>query len=127
MKPVFAWYDIWVGVFVDKAKKRIYVFPVPCFGLMLQWKGDTRTHYYDIARHPHAETECGKPKRKCGFVTDIRQVTCRKCLAAVDGKDTLRAGGIPTRSGAMRSKKATARRRGVFYWLPSTYSSGWRR
>lgn len=25
----FAWYDLWVGVFIDSAKKKIYVCPLP--------------------------------------------------------------------------------------------------
>lgn len=36
VKPIFAWYDLWVGVFIDRPKRRIYVFPVPCFGLVIQ-------------------------------------------------------------------------------------------
>lgn len=35
--PIFAWYDIWVGVFIDRAKRRIYVFPVPMFGVVIQF------------------------------------------------------------------------------------------
>jgi hypothetical protein len=31
----FAWYDLWVGVFVDTAKRRIYVFPLPCIGVRI--------------------------------------------------------------------------------------------
>lgn len=36
VKLVFAWYDLWIGVFVDKPKKRIYVFPIPCVGFVVQ-------------------------------------------------------------------------------------------
>lgn len=37
VRPVFAWYDIWVGIFIDRPKRRLYVFPVPCFGLVVSW------------------------------------------------------------------------------------------
>lgn len=40
IKPMFAWYDFWVGVFVDSRRKDrrvIYVFPVPMFGLRIEW------------------------------------------------------------------------------------------
>lgn len=27
IKPIFAWYDLWVGAFYDRAKRRLYIFP----------------------------------------------------------------------------------------------------
>jgi hypothetical protein len=35
--PIFRWYDLWVGVFVDTTKKRIYVFPVPMLGFVFSY------------------------------------------------------------------------------------------
>lgn len=26
----FAWYDAWIGVFVDTKKRAVYVCPIPC-------------------------------------------------------------------------------------------------
>ncbi len=37
VRPVFAWYDLWVGVFIDRANRRLYVFPLPCLGLVVSW------------------------------------------------------------------------------------------
>lgn len=34
--PVFAWYDLWVGFFYDQKKRRLYVFPIPCFGFYVE-------------------------------------------------------------------------------------------
>jgi hypothetical protein len=31
IKPIFAWYDFWVGAFWDRRNRRIYLFPVPMF------------------------------------------------------------------------------------------------
>lgn len=30
VKLSIAWYDIWVGVFIDKEKRRLYICPIPC-------------------------------------------------------------------------------------------------
>lgn len=35
--PLFAWYDLWVGVFVDTAKRRVYIFPVPMLGVVVEF------------------------------------------------------------------------------------------
>lgn len=34
---LFAWYDLWVGVFVDRKGQRIYILPVPCIGVCVSW------------------------------------------------------------------------------------------
>ena len=28
-KISFAWYDLWIGVFIDTNKRRIYICPIP--------------------------------------------------------------------------------------------------
>jgi hypothetical protein len=33
---ILAWYDLWIGVFVDRPKRRIYVFPIPCVGVRVE-------------------------------------------------------------------------------------------
>jgi hypothetical protein len=37
VRPIVAWYDLWVGLFVDRAHRRLYIFPVPCLGLVIQF------------------------------------------------------------------------------------------
>ena len=36
IKPFFAWYDMWIGAYWDRGKRRLYVCPVPFFGVYLQ-------------------------------------------------------------------------------------------
>jgi hypothetical protein len=36
IEPIFAWYDLWVGFFWDSKKRKLYFFPVPCIGLVIQ-------------------------------------------------------------------------------------------
>jgi hypothetical protein len=35
IRPIFAWYDLWIGAFWDSRKRKLYIFPIPCFGLVI--------------------------------------------------------------------------------------------
>lgn len=42
MKPTgvkffFAWYDFWVGLFWDQKKRRLYICPLPCCVVQIDW------------------------------------------------------------------------------------------
>ena len=37
VKPVLAWYDLWIGVFIDRPKRRVYVLPLPCIGIVVYY------------------------------------------------------------------------------------------
>lgn len=37
VRPIFAWYDLWVGAFWDRQKRKLYIFPVPCLGVVLNF------------------------------------------------------------------------------------------
>lgn len=41
VKPIFAWYDLWIGVFIDRKKRRVYILPIPCVGLVIEWQKKT--------------------------------------------------------------------------------------
>lgn len=38
IKPLIAWYDMWVGAFWDRDKRKLYIFPLPCFGIVIEWR-----------------------------------------------------------------------------------------
>ena len=42
VKPMFAWYDFWIGAFYDKPRRRLYVFPVPMFGVRIDLWGSNQ-------------------------------------------------------------------------------------
>lgn len=37
VKPLFAWYDFWIGLFWDQHKRRLYILPVPMLGVVIQF------------------------------------------------------------------------------------------
>lgn len=37
IRPIFAWYDLWIGAYIDVERKRVYLFPIPCFGIVISW------------------------------------------------------------------------------------------
>lgn len=32
----FRWYDLWVGVFIDTAKRAVYICPLPTLGVKIE-------------------------------------------------------------------------------------------
>lgn len=34
--PIFAWYDLWMGLYWDAARRRLYILPLPCVGVYIQ-------------------------------------------------------------------------------------------
>lgn len=38
IRPVLAWYDMWVGLYWDRRERRLYVLPIPCVGFVIQLK-----------------------------------------------------------------------------------------
>jgi len=37
IKPIFRWFDLWIGLFIDVKSKTIYFFPIPMFGLKITY------------------------------------------------------------------------------------------
>lgn len=79
IKLIIAWYDFWIGLFFDRQKKRLYIFPLPCIGVCFDW--DDR--FYGTV-HYRTKTDLNP---FCGSITigDPKKVTCKDCLDLLNG------------------------------------------
>lgn len=37
IKFIFAWYDLWIGIYWDRKKRDLYILLIPCFGIVLKF------------------------------------------------------------------------------------------
>lgn len=67
---LFAWYDIWIGAYWDRRNRRLYILPIPMFGIVIDccrhdWKLQryyTRDNdYADVERCKRCDTETDQP------------------------------------------------------------------
>lgn len=65
IRPIFAWYDLWVGAYYNSKDKQLYILPLPCLGIVIDFK-----------RSPKPLTEDQKKElealRKMGYDHGIR-------------------------------------------------------
>lgn len=50
VKFLFAWYDLWIGAYINRKRKEVYVFPIPMFGVVVKFGPD----YRPVAEDPLA-------------------------------------------------------------------------
>jgi len=43
IRLIFAWYDFWIGLFWNNKKKRLYIFPIPMLGIVLDFSSNYTT------------------------------------------------------------------------------------
>ena len=53
IRPIFAWYDLWVGLYVDRANRRLYFLPIPMFGVVIEFPPPAPSRL-DMHYSPHS-------------------------------------------------------------------------
>lgn len=43
IKPLFAWYDLWMGAFWDRKARKLYILPLPCVGVVIEFAAQAKT------------------------------------------------------------------------------------
>lgn len=91
IRPLFAWYDLWVGAFWDKAKRKLYVLPLPCLGLVFEMGDCPRCggvgitfrsgYWFGLIAASHVPGTCPEC-HGCGMV----QLPSASSISSTDGK-----------------------------------------
>jgi hypothetical protein len=82
--PIFVWYDLWIGFFWNKDKRRLYFFPLPCIGLYVNFPAKV---YEDFTEDPEYAAYVERCAQHCVCPEILRP--CEGCLAGgiCDGTD----------------------------------------
>lgn len=62
VKLFFRWFDLWIGIYIDKRNKVIYICPIPMFGIKIDiWEWLT-PHYQIIGNYTGKPIGCTRGK-----------------------------------------------------------------
>lgn len=63
IRPLFAWYDMWVGAFWDRKARALYLLPLPCIGIVINLEpAGNRQAEHKHGDHQHDEDQQPKPE-----------------------------------------------------------------
>ena len=66
VKLIFAWYDFWVGLFWDRKKKLLYIFPIPTIGIVINLERSKKKFIcYEIWRPNIPDNGCVEQCKEC--------------------------------------------------------------
>ncbi|MEN0064945.1 MAG: hypothetical protein AAGA48_22560 [Myxococcota bacterium] len=85
IRAFFAWYDMWVGAYIDRVNRRIYVCPLPCCVFVFERRSvlDQLPLVHGRCEFAPSYTACGRPRGRCEVAVERRLVTCPACLEEI--------------------------------------------
>lgn len=60
VRPLFAWYDLWIGAYYDRSSGRLYILPIPCVGIVIDF-GPPLLKCPDCGRPDCTGDDCPSP------------------------------------------------------------------
>jgi hypothetical protein len=65
---VAAWYDFWVGLYWNSAKRRLYILPVPCLGFYIDFASKVKVCAHEPLLELNGKKITGSKRCKhCGL------------------------------------------------------------
>ena len=59
IKPIIAWYDLWVGIYYDRKRRKLYFLPIPCVGIVIDLAGVSSNGLVRRRSRQARSEECG--------------------------------------------------------------------
>jgi len=87
----FLWYDFWVGLFWDQKKKILYVCPLPCFVIKMEFEKKVNAICMNCGRMWLYQIIISPPEIKEKNFIYTRCATCRSEQPQCFGKGCMRA------------------------------------
>lgn len=82
IRPIFARYDLWIGLYWDSIKQRLYFLPLPCIGICIDLAKPTRTRLANARpmslTEYHQNNAVGRPEFM--HIRGAKREECPGCL-----------------------------------------------
>ncbi|MDF2537432.1 MAG: hypothetical protein K0S76_453 [Herbinix sp.] len=62
VKLFFRWFDLWIGIYIDRSRKTAYICPIPMFGVKIDLWELLTPHYQIIGKYTKKPIGCCRGK-----------------------------------------------------------------
>lgn len=85
IKFLFAWYDLWIGIYIDRFRDKVYILPLPMMGIVIEYS-KFKWWYQDEIRFNFGTLSCFFKGHKWKSMEEyqILSMMCEKCHGYYD-------------------------------------------